>query len=1166
MGNLNKVTCMILFLSIFLINFASASIYYEENNQTYEIDTWVPTWLGGDGYSNVTLVSNTDQCLVDCGFHLSGYNEEEVSLIEEIEFLDKSGNDASEKLQDLTFQLGTYQLVEKYNETYETVCENITNENGTISQECSRNLLSNETYEDLELIWQDYAGEQVSGYWEIKASASKLPTSSMDWIITFRGKELTEWAWWDNDWNYKRQINISENSGSTLNNYSVLLYINYSKDTGSKANSDFSDLRFLNSTETGELGYWIENKSDGNYAWVWIKLPELVSSTNTSIYMYYGNSGSSSNSDESDAFLFYEGFEYSDSVTNHGWTLGYGNIPVTTTAQAYSGSRSATTSSSSGFSTMNKASSLSFGNSIMNVKILARTGSYHKTIMRYAVHNDPFYLAVDVAYDPNFVKRIIASETSSSQTISGSWQDFTFVYDGTNYNLYIDGISQGSGAGSSPNDLQFGDYWGGNSGEKMWIDDITIRAYASVVPTYLIGSEEINGGTIDIDYITPPTPVNYANITNETFTVEVQVNYTNATFQNITYRMENINGTNYTTTFTNETYSLNYTIPTGHYHYYVEVCGTDDIILDIICESTATRHLLHDTSPPVFNGTSPMGTYDYLYENKTLDVNWTVVDEGAGLDSCWFYYNGERIDVNCTDNHSQIYYAPNVDTLTGYANDTLGNEINVTLTWDYLILDLGETYDSTVTEATPNTISRILRIPDDSVSSIVLDYNGTNYTTTLGYSGGNYSISSTVVAPSVDADSNITLSHYVTIGSSTYQTYESTQTIQALNFSVCSGGDVILNLSLFDEEDKTELNGTIEVNAMLMSVLSGEEVESVLLDEVGVQNVQICLDPISSIDNFYLDADIRYYADDYATEFYFIKDADLDDYPIYVPLYDLSLNSSTEFLLRYRGETLTEIEGAIIQLLRYYTSDGGYETVEAPETSISGTAVAHIDLNTNKYKAIVVKDGEILDIFDNVVFDCENELSGQCEQNLYADIDAYNVISSDSLNDFSYVVSDTGSSLITTFSIPSGSSSSVNVLVTQTDQFGNKTNCNQTITTSSGSLECEYSDSIGDSYVTLEVSKDGDQQFQEEYYISDSDEVEWGGLNWLAMFVLLISLAMMAISSPEWIIGNAIITFIIGGSLWLVAGTNIVVGLGLLIWLVIAAIILILELAKQEDR
>jgi len=65
---------------------------------------------------------------------------------------------------------------------------------------------------------------------------------------------------------------------------------------------------------------------------------------------------------------------------------------------------------------------------------------------------------------------------------------------------------------------------------------------------------------------------------------------------------------------------------------------------------------------------------------------------------------------------------------------------------------------------------------------------------------------------------------------------------------------------------------------------------------------------------------------------------------------------------------------------------------------------------------------------------------------------------------------------------------------------------------------------------------------------------------------MLFSVIGMAFSSPEWIIINSIITLLLAGALWLLNGMNFVVGLGSIMWLVIAAGILIMKLAKQEDR
>jgi len=67
-------------------------------------------------------------------------------------------------------------------------------------------------------------------------------------------------------------------------------------------NSDFSDLRFTDSDGYTELDYWIESKVDDDYAIVWVKIPGDLSSDDQSIYLYYGNSGASSNSDITDIF------------------------------------------------------------------------------------------------------------------------------------------------------------------------------------------------------------------------------------------------------------------------------------------------------------------------------------------------------------------------------------------------------------------------------------------------------------------------------------------------------------------------------------------------------------------------------------------------------------------------------------------------------------------------------------------------------------------------------------------------------------------------------------------------------------------------------------------------------------------------------------------------
>ena len=86
------------------------------------------------------------------------------------------------------------------------------------------------------------------------------------------------------------------------------------------------------------------------------------------------------------------------------------------------------------------------------------------------------------------------------------------------------------------------------------------------------------------------------------------------------------------------------------------------------------------------------------------------------------------------------------------------------------------------------------------------------------------------------------------------------------------------------------------------------------------------------------------------------------------------------------------------------------------------------------------------------------------------------------------------------------------------------------------------------------------------YIVHPDNSLDWLGNNYIFILILLLSLVGMALSSPEWIVINGIITMVIAGGLYLASGLDFVTGLGNIIWLVIAAVILIAKMSKQEDK
>ena len=101
-------------------------------------------------------------------------------------------------------------------------------------------------------------------------------------------------TWWNSSWTYRKKLTIDHNQvTATLTNFPILVSITDS-DLSSKAQSDGDDIVFINATGT-KLNHEIEhfNGTTGELI-AWVNVTSLSGSTDTEIYMYYGNSTCSS--------------------------------------------------------------------------------------------------------------------------------------------------------------------------------------------------------------------------------------------------------------------------------------------------------------------------------------------------------------------------------------------------------------------------------------------------------------------------------------------------------------------------------------------------------------------------------------------------------------------------------------------------------------------------------------------------------------------------------------------------------------------------------------------------------------------------------------------------------------------------------------------------------
>ncbi|MDD5528096.1 MAG: DUF2341 domain-containing protein [Patescibacteria group bacterium] len=114
--------------------------------------------------------------------------------------------------------------------------------------------------------------------------------------------------WWNSGWNYRLPITI-DNTGNagTLADHQLYLEISSStsRDFWRNIKADGSDIRFTNSSQTTELPYWIQSFDyAASSTKIWIKVDSIPAATTSKIYLYYGNSGASSASDQFAPFTY----------------------------------------------------------------------------------------------------------------------------------------------------------------------------------------------------------------------------------------------------------------------------------------------------------------------------------------------------------------------------------------------------------------------------------------------------------------------------------------------------------------------------------------------------------------------------------------------------------------------------------------------------------------------------------------------------------------------------------------------------------------------------------------------------------------------------------------------------------------------------------------------
>lgn len=111
--------------------------------------------------------------------------------------------------------------------------------------------------------------------------------------------------WYNENWGYRKAVIVDNtNNASALTDYQVRIDVTYN----SNMLHDFADIRFTDSDGKSLISHWQESYVDSSSAIFWVEVPNILGSSEKTIYMYYGNSGASDVSGGVNTFEFFDDF------------------------------------------------------------------------------------------------------------------------------------------------------------------------------------------------------------------------------------------------------------------------------------------------------------------------------------------------------------------------------------------------------------------------------------------------------------------------------------------------------------------------------------------------------------------------------------------------------------------------------------------------------------------------------------------------------------------------------------------------------------------------------------------------------------------------------------------------------------------------------------------
>lgn len=867
------------------------------------------------------------------------------------------------------------------------------------------------------------------------------------------------------DWTKKKQIEINS-TVADIANYTILLNITYDSDM----NSDFSDIRFSNSTDDGALYYWFKDHEciDGVNCEIFVNIGTL---TNKSIYMYYGNAVATNESNIQNAFWFGEDF-LGTSINTSRWgfddganvarNVGNGELVFNVTAQAYVevnnykilyGAHYGYEMTSYGKQSTEAGDYIGFG-------ISTDDSNHYPWMMtgKNTVTNpNPSYFSYNAGHK--------STDRSTDYT---NYVVKTVIWNATGGFFYDNWVFQNNLTSNTPNAVSIMSYRHHSNTGTRTVDWVYLRPISNAPEIVTYYSEESANENPVVYLVSPADDTNYSSndvnfVCNTTDDVDLGnvTLYGNFSGSWLANETATINGTENSTTF-------NIKVP--YNNSYIWNCYACD---DTGLCSFATSNYTFEIEDEIINLVSvtlnePNDSYETV-ENSILFncsasyisglVNLTLVIDG---NDNFTVYNSSIENLSLQTTQPLTIGAHNWTCRGEYLNDTGTTAVRSLTIQNYIINS--ETYNDPVYETALETFAiNFTHNAGYTNANTSFYYNGTKYTPTQVITGDTVYSSVSLYIPSVTQQTEKNIFWSIDLDSLNFNTTANTQTILkttdiSIVYTACAGGMfTALSYNFSDEVNGSGMNSDVEYN---FKYGVGNFTSKTLYGGYNnISTLNVCINASQS--NYSLGyGEVKYSSVGYVTRNYYMYYGFtlVNDTTYNYTLYDLESSQSTSFKLEVEDRSLNPYANIYTRLLRWYPSLNEYKTVEMGNTDENGATVIHVEAEDVDYRiGAYYLNGSLIKLADPSRMIC---LVNPCTYTLkvsLTDNDYTSFLGVDSDLDFN----ETTGLWSYVFSDETGITQNMNLTVYRMTPTSTNVICSSTVAGASGAISCNTSGYTG---------------------------------------------------------------------------------------------------------